>query len=122
MIRVLLTCALLAPVALWSTSSRAATVIGCQDATQSDWPVSPQHPCPVASVFSGVVAITPGTPVAAGMALGYVLGTGCTATLTLLDGSTIALVLATSTGLQTLPFAVTNVSASACVGSFWNLN
>jgi hypothetical protein len=33
--------------------SRASTVIACQDANSADWPVSPQHPCPTGSPFSG---------------------------------------------------------------------
>jgi hypothetical protein len=61
MIRVLLTSLRLAVaggivgLALMALSapSRASTVIACQDANASDWPVSPQHPCPTGSPFSG---------------------------------------------------------------------
>lgn len=50
MTRVFLACvALLALTA----PSRAATVMSCQDANGSDWPVSAQHPCPTGFPFSG---------------------------------------------------------------------
>jgi hypothetical protein len=45
MIRVLLTCALLA---LASPSYAATQALSCQDVNGSDWPASPQHPCPTA--------------------------------------------------------------------------
>lgn len=72
MTRVLLTCLALAALASPSPS-RAATVLACQDANGSDWPVSPQHPCPVGpgtlaytSSTSGVAGTTSGTLITAG--------------------------------------------------------
>lgn len=160
MIRVFLTCMALAlfvasPPFFAGSVAHAATVMACQDATGADWPVSPQHPCPMdggaggvppgtsgataqpvqgvtggvpvptidanGAAFQGVVVITPGTPVAAARSIGYILTTPCTETLTLADASTIALALQVSTSFQSLPFAVTNVSASGCIGTFWNL-
>lgn len=49
MIRVLFALALLALAA----PSNAATVMACQDINGSDWPVSPQHPCPTTDVGPG---------------------------------------------------------------------
>lgn len=85
-------------------------------------PAGPSNPLDAnGAAFQGVIPITQGTPVAAARSIGFVLTTPCQETFTLADGSTIALALTSSTSLQTLPFAVTNVAANGCVGSFWNL-
>jgi hypothetical protein len=74
------------------------------------------------AAFQGVVPITPGTPVNVGRSIGFVITTGGNVTLTLADGSTITLTLTANTALQTLPFAVTNVSlGTGTAGTFWNL-
>lgn len=88
--------------------------------------VSTANPMPTVdangAAFQGVVTITPGTPVAAARSLGYVCTASGNVTLTLADGSTVTLALQASTSLQTLPFAVTNVTlGSGTAGSFWNL-
>lgn len=87
-------------------------------------PVTASNPNPVLdannSAFQGVVIITPGTPFSPGRSIGFVLSSGCTETITMLNGSTISLALQASTGLQTLPFAASNVSPSGCAGTFWN--
>jgi hypothetical protein len=49
MIRILLALALLA----LASPTHAATVMSCQDANGSDWPVSPQHPCPTGPTMAG---------------------------------------------------------------------
>jgi hypothetical protein len=86
---------------------------------------SAANPLPTAdangAAFQGVSVITPGTPITAARSVGFVLTTGCTETFTLADASTIALALTSSTSLQTLPLAVTNVAANGCIGTFWNL-
>lgn len=73
--------------------------------------------------FGGVVAITPGTPVAAQRTLGYICTVAGNITLTLADTSTITLPIAVAGGnFQTLPFAVTNVAlGGSTAGTFWNL-
>jgi hypothetical protein len=77
MIRVILTLALLA----LAVPANASTVTACQDANGSDWPASPQHPCPTAD---GLL-----TPVAGSQeALGVVTSTA----LTIPAGATVAMI------------------------------
>ncbi len=66
MIRVLLIC--LALLAL-ASPSRAATLMACQDANGSDWPVSPQHPCPTNGGFVTAVAPDASTVTTGGTAI-----------------------------------------------------
>lgn len=74
------------------------------------------------AAFQGVIAITPGTPVTATRSLGFLCTVAGNVTLTLADTSTITVGLVTSTTLQTLPFAVTNVAlGTGTAGSFWGL-
>ncbi len=73
------------------------------------------------AAFQGVVAITPGTAVAAARSLGFVITTAGTVTLTLANGSTLTIALPVA-GFSTLPFAVTNITlGTGTAGSFWNL-
>ena len=88
--------------------------------------ISPTNPLPCSdsnsAAFQGVAQITPGTPVTAARALGYLCTGVGNVTLTLADGSTITIPLVASTALQILPFAVTNVAlGSGTAGTFWNL-
>lgn len=99
MIRVFLTLALLA----LAVPSHASTVIACQDANGSDWPASPQHPCPTAD---GMV-----TPVAGSQeALGVVAATA----LTIPAGATVAWI--TIEG-QTVRFRCDGTAPTASSGS-----
>lgn len=61
--------------------------------------------------YSGVVALTPGTPTASlGRSIGIVCTVAGNVSLTLQDGSTY--VVPVAVGFQTLPFAVTQVNTS----------
>jgi hypothetical protein len=62
--RILLPCAALALLAAAPHRSHAATLMACQDADGQDWPVSPQHPCPIsggAGSSNTTAATPPGT-------------------------------------------------------------
>lgn len=84
MIRVLLTLALLA----LAVPSRAATVIACQDANLSDWPASPQHPCPTADgLLTPVVGSQEALAVTASTAL--TIPAGATIAWVTVEGQTV---------------------------------
>lgn len=102
-----------APVTSYCWNGTALAVCGSAGTSGSGDPNN--------AAFQGVTVITPGTPFTAGRSIGFVLTTGCPETITFVDTSTITLTLTANAALQTLPFAATNVTASGCVGTFWNL-
>ncbi len=101
--------------------AKSLTVIGCPSSDGS----ATIRDCVLdgnGAAFTGVVAITPGTPVAAGRSVGFVCTAAGNITLTMADASTITLPIMASASFQTLPFAATNlVLGSGTAGSFWNL-
>ena len=75
------------------------------------------------AAFQGVVALASGgAAVAAARSIGFICTASGTLTLTLADGSSIAVPIVAATNFQTLPFAVTAmVLSGGAAGSFWNL-
>ena len=77
---------------------------------------------PANSAFQGVIAITPGTVVAATRSIGFICTNAGNITLTLANGSTMTLPIAAAASLQTLPLAVTNITlGTGTAGTFWGL-
>jgi hypothetical protein len=98
MIRVLLCLALMA----LASPSRAATVMACQDANGSDWPVSPQHPCPFQGTGPGGAVTSTVAPLAYSGSTSASVGT--TSTQIAAAGA-----YTTALTVTTLPASTTNV-------------
>ncbi len=76
------------------------------------------------AAYQGVVALTPGsaTPATPARGLGFICTAAGTLTLTLANGSTLAVPIAASAAFQTLSFGVTGIALSGgAAGTFWNL-
>ena len=77
-------------------------------------------PLPITDLpFSGVVAMTVGSPVAAQRSIGANCSAGGSATIVMADGSSVTVPL--SAGWQTFPFAATQVAATTATCTFYQL-
>lgn len=71
--------------------------------------------------YTSAAAITPGTAFPASVAIGYVVTTAGTVTVTMAGGGTVTFPVAATTTLQMLPLSITNITLGTAVGTFWSM-